>query len=85
MELRGVTEDEEFTRQARTIIPDPYLRDEVLSSAYNMLAMFPNSGRSLGNGIRRLVYDVVPLRVTVIILYTVEEQGVTLRDIFEHP
>lgn len=84
MRLLGVTEDDEFGRQAQAIIPDAKLRDEVLSAAYSLLAYYPQAGRSLGYDIRRLVYDIPPLRVTVVILYTVDQHRVTLHEIFEH-
>ena len=84
MQLRGVTEDDEFGRQAEQIIPDARLRDEVLSAAYALLAYYPQAGRLLNHGVRRLVYDIPPLRMTVVILYTIDGNRVMLHDIFEH-
>jgi hypothetical protein len=82
MSLFGVTEDHEFIRQAQALIPDARLRDDLLSAAYAMLAYHPLAGRELGSGVRRLAYDIPPLKMTVIILYTVEQQNVTLHEIF---
>jgi hypothetical protein len=83
MSLFGVTEDHEFVRQAQALIPDARLRADLLSAAYSMPVYHPLAGRDLGAGVRRLVYDIPPLKMTVIILYTVEQQNITLHEIFQ--
>lgn len=76
--VRGITEDPDFYRQMRQMIPDPYLLDSVLQGIYWQLARLPTSGVHIAHGIWAIACNPPPLGKRIAIYYSFDQQRVTL-------
>lgn len=70
---RGLYEDPAFREEARALVPDPYLLDDLLETVRFTLTHGAESGRHLGNGIYWIVADPLPNGKTVAVVYSFDE------------
>ncbi len=80
---RGLYEEATFREEARALVPDPRLLDELLEGVRFRLTHHAESGRHLGNGVWWVVGGPLPTGQTVAIVYTFDDQNVTMHGIFE--
>lgn len=81
--LRGITEEPDFYRQIRQIVPDPMLRDDLLQATYFTLAHQPDSGTLIAHGIWTIAVDMPPIGKSIVIYYSFDARNVTLHLAFE--
>lgn len=80
---RGLFEDPTFREEARALVSDAFLLDEVLGAARFTLTHNAESGKHLGNGIYWIVAGPLPNGRTVAIVYTFNDQNATMHEIWE--
>jgi len=80
---RGVFEDPTFREEARALVPDARLLDDVLEAVKYTLTRGAESGKHLGNGMYWLVSDPLPNGQTLAIIYTFDQTNATIHTIWE--
>ncbi len=78
----GMYEAPFFREEARALVPDPMILDEVLEGVRFELTHDPTSGKHLANGIWWTVAGPLPTGQTVAIVYTFYDKNVTLQEIW---
>ncbi len=78
----GMYEDPSFREEARALVPDAMILDEVLEGVRFELTRDPTSGKHLAEGIWWTVAGPLPTGETVAIVYTFDDKNVTLHEIW---